>query len=233
MGIPWAIILFRSTVEYSIQVVLVKCLELRVGCWNGQQLKGSCGQRRRRKLEAQHIVNYSIAGLPFCWYRRLHVFALMGFLRNSHIDPLWRVLSLLIIQNRPRRIFFKFYYTSIFIPSPSTPPTSQQNSNRTQPQSPQNQNQHRAIIAGSAAGFVVILFGGIFYHRRCKNKKFEFLDVLAAPAQKEHLRAILLTGEDMDDLGSRLWGWEFWDGAYTWVDRLVGQDRTGTCRIRL
>jgi hypothetical protein len=38
---------------------------------------------------------------------------------------------------------------------------------------------------------VVLLLGGVFNHRRRKNKKFEFLDALAAPTQKEHSRAML------------------------------------------
>jgi len=37
-------------------------------------------------------------------------------------------------------------------------------------------NQHCAIIAGSAAGFIVLLLlGKVFYHCRCKNKKIQIL----------------------------------------------------------
>jgi hypothetical protein len=62
-------------------------------------------------------------------------------------------------------------------------------------------SQRRAIIAGSASGFVILvllLLGGVFWYKRRKNRKFEFLDALAEPVQREHSRAMLLAGEDMD-----------------------------------
>jgi hypothetical protein len=116
-------------------------------------------------------------------------------------------MSVTVMSLQSVRILFSIYSQNH---NPTNPPTSY-------PQPPPNKtpinpttistNQRRAIIAGSAAGFVVLLLllDGVFYHRRHKNKKFEFLDALAAPTQEDS-RAMLLAGEDMDDFGSRLRG---------------------------
>jgi hypothetical protein len=143
-------------------------------------------------------------------------------------------MSVTVMSLHSVRILFSIYSQNHNL---TNPPTSY-------PQPPPNKtpinpttistNQRRALIAGSAAGFVVLLLlGGVFYHRRRKNKKFEFLDALAAPTQKEHSRAILLAGEDMDDFGSRLRGEDesFKTGHVRGGS--AGGSGIGICRTRL
>lgn len=45
---------------------------------------------------------------------------------------------------------------------------------------------------------MILLISGIFIYRKKKKNRFEFLSALSAPTQKEHSRAMLLAGEDMD-----------------------------------
>ncbi|KZP18213.1 hypothetical protein FIBSPDRAFT_1046278 [Athelia psychrophila] len=59
--------------------------------------------------------------------------------------------------------------------------------------------EKRAIIAGSAGGFVFVLMsvlGAVFWYRK---RQYEFLDALAAPTQRVHLRTMLFAGEDLDE----------------------------------
>ncbi|KAF7982677.1 hypothetical protein HWV62_27158 [Athelia sp. TMB] len=112
-------------------------------------------------------------------------------------------------------------HTALTLTTPTNPPTSLTSSPTSSASStasstkpgqlqdgdggPITTSQKRAIIAGSAGGFVfalLLILGAVFWYRRRKKSQYEFLDALAAPTQRQHSRAMLLAGEDMDDDGA-------------------------------
>ncbi|KAL4070077.1 hypothetical protein V8B97DRAFT_524873 [Scleroderma yunnanense] len=71
----------------------------------------------------------------------------------------------------------------------------------TQPSS--TSNQRAAIIGGSAAGaavFIIILIATIFYFRRKHFKRLRIMDAIMSGRNQARQRAMLLAGEDLDDI---------------------------------
>ena len=71
------------------------------------------------------------------------------------------------------------------------------------PTQPSSSDQRAAIIGGSAAGaavFIIILVATIFYFRRKHFKRLRILDAIMSGRNQARQRAMLLAGEDFDDI---------------------------------
>ncbi|KAF9218648.1 hypothetical protein BS17DRAFT_811579 [Gyrodon lividus] len=74
------------------------------------------------------------------------------------------------------------------------------------PQLPHNttSSNRTAIIAGSAAGaavFIILILSVAFCARRNHFKRLRFLDAITSRRKQAHSRAMLLAGEDLEDVG--------------------------------
>lgn len=61
------------------------------------------------------------------------------------------------------------------------------------------------MAASLSAAFLFLLsllLATVFIYRRRRKNRYDFLDALTAPVQKEHSRACLLAGEDMDEVAA-------------------------------